>query len=641
MTEQNNNDELPTGTRLEEFEIERVLGRGGFGVVYLVIDHTLGKRRAMKEFLPGLVAERGRDGVQVTARSRSGSAEYRLAYQQGLNRFLGEARTLARLDHPHIVRVYRVLEANGTAYLVMPYYEGKTLAAELGEGRPEPARVQRVLERLLDGLRTVHEAGLLHRDLKPDNIYLVDGERPVLLDFGAARRVVVEGSRSSSNNAYTSGYAAIEQYGGSGGEIKEGPWTDLYGLGATIYEWITGNKPWAAPDRVLDDRLKPLSEIRPAGYSRQWLASVDKALALKPRDRHQSIEAWQAALGGEGKSIRGWLLPAAMVLGVAVAGGGYFQWQANESTAQHQQQLEIERQAREKAEVDAKRLQEEKAAIERQAQQAEADQCRQLAAGWSDSRWIQFDDIDPGRAVPACEQAVRDNPQDPKLKAYFCRALRKANRSQDALVQCQQGAQAGILLAMVNLGDMYHKGEGVGKDNAQAVKWFRKAAEQGYAPAQSQLGWMYDKGLGVTQDYAQAVLWYRKAAEQGFAEAQYNLSVSYRKGEGVTNNPEQSVFWCRKAAEQGYPSAFNNLGMNYKIGFGVAQDDKKAIEWFQKGVEQGDEMAQLNLGWMYENGRGVPKNMAQAVTLYRKAAKQGNTQAQAALARLAENGQLR
>lgn len=349
MTEQNNNDELPTGTRLEEFEIEQVLGRGGFGVVYLAIDHTLGQRRAIKEFLPGLVAERGRDGVQVTARSRSGSAEYRLAYQQGLNRFLDEARILARLDHPHIVRVYRVLEANGTAYLVMPYYEGKALATELEEGRPEPARVQRVLEQLLDGLRTVHDAGLLHRDLKPDNIYLVDGERPVLLDFGAARRVVVEGSRSSSNNAYTSGYAAIEQYGGSGGEIKEGPWTDLYGLGATIYEWITGNKPWAAPDRVLDDRLKPLNEIRPAGYSQRWLACVDKALALKPRDRHQSIEEWQAALGGKGKSIdsesgssgasHGWLLPAAMVLGVAVAGGGYLQWQDHETAPQAQEQV--------------------------------------------------------------------------------------------------------------------------------------------------------------------------------------------------------------------------------------------------------------------------------------------------------------
>ena len=218
MTDQERSDHLPAGYRLAEFEIERVLGSGGFGVVYLARDHTLDQERAIKEFLPDQVVDRNTAG-QVTVRTGTQATAYRTAYQQGLKRFLAEAKTLAALDHPNIVKVYRVLEANGTAYLVMPYYAGQTLADAMKAGPPEPARVQRILAQLLDGLRAVHEKGLLHRDIKPENIYLVDGERPVLLDFGAARRVIVEGTHSTVNNAYTAGYAAIEQ-GGDAEKMK-------------------------------------------------------------------------------------------------------------------------------------------------------------------------------------------------------------------------------------------------------------------------------------------------------------------------------------------------------------------------------------------------------------------------------------
>ncbi len=122
MTDQASSGLLPVGYRLGEYEIERVLGQGGFGVVYLARDQTLDQPRAIKEFLPGLVVERDGNGTQV--RVRSGPTAYRATYEQGLQQFLKEAKRLAALDHPNIVRVYRVLEANGTAYLVMPYYSG-------------------------------------------------------------------------------------------------------------------------------------------------------------------------------------------------------------------------------------------------------------------------------------------------------------------------------------------------------------------------------------------------------------------------------------------------------------------------------------------------------------------------------------
>ncbi len=219
--------------------------------------------------------------------------------------------------------------------MLRPYYQGESLAQELRAGRPEPARAREVLRQVLDGLNAVHAQHLLHRDVKPENIYLVEGGPAVLLDFGAARRAIVEGTRTATaNNAFTAGYGALEQYGQEGA-IREGPWTDVYGLGATMYHWLTGNRPWDAPDRVIEDRLKPLSEARLAGYPPGWLAAVDKALALKPQDRFQSVAEWQQALGGASPGAetrhapretnpapwRGWVIGLGLGLGVAVAGG--------------------------------------------------------------------------------------------------------------------------------------------------------------------------------------------------------------------------------------------------------------------------------------------------------------------------------
>ena len=226
---------LTPGTRLAELEIERVLGAGGFGVTYLARDLSLDARRALKEYLPRDWGTRRGDGT-VGPRSGSDAADY----QWGLERFLSEARLLARFRHEQIVHVYRVLEARGTAYMVMEYVAGRTLQQELEASGPLPeARVWEVLALLTEGLSVVHGSALLHRDIKPGNVMVRPDGRPVLIDFGSARQLVGGHSRSLTA-VVTPGYAPIEQYSASG---HQGPWTDIYALGAVAYWALSGKAP--------------------------------------------------------------------------------------------------------------------------------------------------------------------------------------------------------------------------------------------------------------------------------------------------------------------------------------------------------------------------------------------------------------
>ena len=283
---------LPRGHRLQEYELVHVLGMGGFGMTYLGFDHHLDKAVAVKEYLPSDIATRTAD--RSVAPQTSGS---RGDFQWGLDRFLDEARTLARFDHRHIVKVYRFFEAHGTAYIVMEYAEGETLLAYLTrKGTLSEAELKGILYPLLDGLAVVHKADFLHRDIKPGNIVLRDTDgSPVLLDFGAARQAVGAKSRSVTS-IVTPGYAPIEQYSNRG---RQGAWTDIYALGGVCYRALTGDVPDDATDRVQHDPLVPLAKRCAGRASQAFLAAIDKALAMDERDRPQSIGAWRAALAGD------------------------------------------------------------------------------------------------------------------------------------------------------------------------------------------------------------------------------------------------------------------------------------------------------------------------------------------------------
>jgi len=272
-----------------------VLGVGGFGITYLAADENLRVEVAIKEYLPGDLSSRESDAsVQPMS---GGHAD---AYRWGLERFMIEARTLARFKHQNIVEVRSVFEANRTAYMVMAYETGDSLADVLARnGTLGEEQLKALAMPILDGLAQVHATGFIHRDIKPSNIYLRRDGQPVLLDFGAARQAVGERTRTLTS-VLSPGYAPFEQYFSNAD--KQGPWTDIYGLGATLYHGVTGRAPLAAVDRsegVLSgggDGLATAGTTASERYSAAFLAAIDHALAFRPEDRPQNVAAWRAEL---------------------------------------------------------------------------------------------------------------------------------------------------------------------------------------------------------------------------------------------------------------------------------------------------------------------------------------------------------
>ncbi len=281
---------LAPKSRLHEYRLESVLGAGGFGVTYLAWDTNLEKNVAIKEYLPTELAMRGTDGSIVPL-----STDAENGYKWGLERYIQEARTLARFSHPNIVRVNRYFEANGTGYMVMDYERGEPLGALLKRApRLDEAILKRMLAPLLEGLRAVHSAGFLHRDIKPDNIFLRADGTPVLIDFGAARQSV-GGATKTLTAVLTPGYAPLEQYTSGG---HQGPWTDLYALAGVLYRAVCDEPPPDAVTRLKGDRVNEgLARARDR-YSEPFLKALQWALVPDEKSRPQSVEDWQRALFG-------------------------------------------------------------------------------------------------------------------------------------------------------------------------------------------------------------------------------------------------------------------------------------------------------------------------------------------------------
>jgi serine/threonine protein kinase len=278
---------LPPGTRLRNYELISVLGQGAFGITYLARDTLLGRELAIKEYLPTSLALRG-DGTTVVPRSTQLAEDF----IWGRERFLDEARTLVTLENvPAVIRVYDYLEANGTAYMVMALARGETLEQRLKRDGSLPAPiVERLLDRLLDGLEQVHATGFLHRDIKPANIILDGKNNPTLIDFGASRSSMAD--RTAAMTAvFTPRYAAAEQLTSD----EQGPWTDIYGLSVTLYYAVAGRAPPTAVERVLKDRYEPLTKLQPTGFPQEILRGIDAGLAVRAADRPQSIAAWRGS----------------------------------------------------------------------------------------------------------------------------------------------------------------------------------------------------------------------------------------------------------------------------------------------------------------------------------------------------------
>ncbi|MEP6720736.1 MAG: serine/threonine-protein kinase [Variovorax sp.] len=268
----------------------RQIGEGGFGIVYLAWDAALERHVAIKEYMPSSLAVRGTISLKVSMRSE----QQRETFDAGLKSFVNEARLLARFDHPALVKVFRYWEANGTAYMAMPYYEGPTLKTAIAQmGTPVPeALLREWLHPMLDALSAMHREHCYHRDISPDNI-LLTATGPLLLDFGAARHVISDRTQALTT-MLKPGFAPVEQYGGT---VLQGAWTDLYALAGVVHYAITGRPPLASVVRVVHDPLQPLAKTHAGQYSAGFLRAIDAALAVRPEARPQDVTAFRALLG--------------------------------------------------------------------------------------------------------------------------------------------------------------------------------------------------------------------------------------------------------------------------------------------------------------------------------------------------------
>jgi serine/threonine protein kinase len=283
---------LPAGYRLNEYVIESTLGHGGFGIVYLARDEQLYRQVAIKEFMPGAIASR-RNGFSVVVKSE----RHRATFEVALRSFVNEARLLARFDHPALVKVYRFWEQNDTAYMVMPYYRGQTLSQWLRAQRaPVPeATLLRIVGAVLEPLERLHAENVFHRDVAPDNILMLEGGQPLLLDLGAARQII--GDMTQALTVFLKpGYAPVEQYG-EFPSMRQGPWTDIYAVAAVMYLAVMGQAPVPSVGRMFRDELRPLRYLAEGKYSPRFLSAVDSALAPRPEDRPSSVAEFRRALG--------------------------------------------------------------------------------------------------------------------------------------------------------------------------------------------------------------------------------------------------------------------------------------------------------------------------------------------------------
>lgn len=294
----------------ERYKIEEVIGAGGFGITYRAWDPLLQSYVAIKEYYPSGIATRSADSSKVCVPVGQEQREY----HRGRIRFLKEAQDVARFQsEPNIVSIYDYLEENDTAYMVMEYLHGCTLKQYIREhgGRLDTDHILHICLSVLDALAVVHKAGMIHRDISPENIFICEDLTVKLIDFGAAKQVYLDGEQTMSV-VLKPGYAPPEQYAK---KDKQGPWTDIYALGATLYFAATGEKPEKSFGRVLEDTIKPVCEVNPE-IPRAMSQVIMRAMSVKIEDRYQTVEAMrEALLAGEGQNaqMEPYVIPASRI----------------------------------------------------------------------------------------------------------------------------------------------------------------------------------------------------------------------------------------------------------------------------------------------------------------------------------------
>jgi len=654
------------------YEIRELLGEGGIGQVHVGFDTVLEREVAIKSLRPELLNDKN-----------------------FVDRFRGEATSLARLNHPNVTTLYSLLPEGRNLYMIMELVRGDTLDALLKK-RNGPLALQEslaIIAQAADGLSYAHSMGVIHRDIKPGNLMVTPAGILKIMDFGIAR---VRGSQRLTRDGSMVGtlaYMAPEQLRGEPGDER----SDLYSLAIVLYELLTGSTPFVADSDY--DLMQAHMHARPQrligkvpGLDGRVDAALMRALAKKAEQRFASVREFSDSLGAtalrvdapkmvvEGTRLMErppatQLAPAAsgsfeqvsravdrlspifdrlpwlpvglrmpltvgistfVVAGVLVIGGLALMPSPVADVPS-------------KTTMAAASAKKTAAAPEPPATRPPAQSPPKLdpapqpppaSSGGGQPPPFVEKDTQP-QPIPALAPVEKPASTPETPKGDFKAALGRKSYA-EAFALARPAAEGGDRDAQFSLGWLYYGGQGTERDEEKAATWFQKAAEQGHLFAQLNLGTMYETGTGVGQSDEQALKWYRKAADQGNAEAQNNVGIAYAAGRGTGRDDFAAVLWYEKAAKQRYAKAQKNLGDMYATGRGVRQDEQEALKLYYQAADQSHSGAEFNIGYWYENGLGGQRRDYQkAAQWYTRASEHGSKQAQERLDMLRSKGRIK
>jgi len=689
---------LQAGVRIAEFEVIRVLGEGGFGIVYLAFDQHLHRHVAIKEYFPASYAVRDEGSIIMPL-----SIADQDTFVAGMQAFLEEARFLARFEHPALLKVLRFWEDNGTAYMAMPHYTGRTLKEilRISSAFGTEQELRALIAPLLDAVELLHTARIFHRDISPENVIIRPNGSPVLLDFGAARRILSDRTAALTVIVNPS-YAPIEQYSDDGA-MPQGPWTDVYGLAALLYTAITRSPPPSAVARVYRDPMKPLAKVAPEGFGVHFLTGVDRGMAVRPDDRPRTIGEFRVALG-LAESDAGLPAVAPIALASPTPAGGL----PTATTVPEPTPSTFSRSPVASEPPVPQRGALAGAEPARNEPAAEVFDARIIVT--PESRYVPPPIGGPSRRNKVLARAgvavviaaaigvtltVGRNDEGVKIKSPILPAESVATSTPtlppappaaprpDVVEPVPAPPSSPIATPPVDAAPVPQVSESTpmaAKTPALSAKSTpafvppKPASTDPHSPQPKAA-----KSKDVPSDAKSAVappvasakpaanvpgpestlvakpseptesrdgprelsedgrrVW--SLAERGDATAQLSLGRMYASGIGTAKNAPEAAKWFRLAADQGNAQAQNNLGAMYAAGNGVVKDDAEALKWYRRAADQGFASAQLNLGVMYASGQGVVKDENEATAWYRKAAEQGNARAQYNLGVMYTNG---